>query len=181
MTQTDSVHSTPPLSMPTDTNRRRFLTVAAAASAVAAGSLAVAAMPPAPQDDRRLLELEEKIFEEWRAGHAYDAEIQRLDEIWTAESKRLYQELLSREMEAGTYLTPQARWALVTDTPECREHSRLIKLQEPFYERMEELIKQMFATQHTRQKVAEPRYRCFSLASWAMIGAALTRRLSIAN
>jgi hypothetical protein len=145
MTEADSVHSTPPLSMPTDTNRRRFLTVAAA-SAVAAGSLAVAAMPPAPQDDRDLLELEEKIFEEWRAGHAYDAEIFRLSEIWHPESQRLYQESLSREIKAGTYLTPQERWALVTDMPECKEHDRLIKLQDEPYARMDALVKQMFAT-----------------------------------
>ena len=32
------------------------------------------------------------------------------------------------------------------DTPECREHSRLCTLQEPFYERMDALIKQMYAT-----------------------------------
>ena len=44
MTQADRVHSTPPLSTPIDTNRRRFLTAAAAAS-VATGTLAVAAMP----------------------------------------------------------------------------------------------------------------------------------------
>jgi hypothetical protein len=36
--------------------------LAAAGSAVSAGSLAVAAMPAAPQDDRKLLELEEQIF-----------------------------------------------------------------------------------------------------------------------
>jgi hypothetical protein len=143
-----------------DPARRRFLAVAAAASAVSAGSLAVAAMPPvsesvgasdafpcrAPQDDRRLLELEEQIFEQYEGACAFDAEIMRLSEIWTAESRRLYEESLSKEMETGTYLTPQARWALVTDMPECREHSRLTKLQDPFYKRMDALVKVMFAT-----------------------------------
>jgi hypothetical protein len=30
--------------------------------------------------------------------------------------------------------------------PECREHNRLANLQRPFYDRMDALIKQMFAT-----------------------------------
>ena len=32
------------------------------------------------------------------------------------------------------------------DTPECREHSRLCTLQEPFWARMDALINQMYAT-----------------------------------
>jgi hypothetical protein len=103
-------------------------------------------MPPAPQDDRRLLELEEQIFEEYEGACAFDAEIMRLSEIWTAEGRRLYEESLSTESGTGTYLTPQARWAMATDMPECREHSRLVKLQDPFYARMDALVKQMFAT-----------------------------------
>jgi hypothetical protein len=47
MIQADSVHSTPPLNMPIDTNRRRFLAVAAGASVASVGTLAVAAMPAA--------------------------------------------------------------------------------------------------------------------------------------
>jgi hypothetical protein len=43
------------------------------------------------------------------------------------------------------YLTADERWALVTDIPECREHSRLSKLQAPFFARMDALIKEMFA------------------------------------
>jgi hypothetical protein len=54
------------------------MAVAAAASAVSAGSLAVAAMPP--QDDCRLIELEEKIFVEWNAAREFDPEIIRLAE-----------------------------------------------------------------------------------------------------
>ena len=37
------------------------------------------------------------------------------------------------------------RPTLVTDMPESREHTRLVKLQSPFYERMDALVKQMFA------------------------------------
>jgi hypothetical protein len=44
MTQADSVLSTPPTNTPTDTTRRRFLTVAGVASVVSASSLAAAAM-----------------------------------------------------------------------------------------------------------------------------------------
>src|SRR5258708_18615939 len=133
------------------TSRRRFLTVAAVASAASATALAAAAMPvhqacTASQDDSALGKLEELIFEQYQGATAYDDEIIRLSDIWRAEGKRLYEEALSREAQAGTYLTPRERWALVTDMPESREHSRLARLQEPFYARMEALIKQMFAT-----------------------------------
>jgi hypothetical protein len=35
---------------------------------------------------------------------------------------------------------------MVTDLPACIEHNRLSNLQAPFYQRMEALIEQMFAT-----------------------------------
>ncbi len=57
-------------------------------------------------------------------------------------SKRLDEESLSSD----TPLTPKERWNLVTDMPECREHNRLCRLQDPFYVRMDALVKQMFAT-----------------------------------
>jgi hypothetical protein len=91
-----------------DTSRRRFIAFAAAASAVSAGSLAVVAMPPV-QDDRRLIELEEKIFEEWRAAKAFEPEIVRLAEIWQTESRRLYEEALAKEKQAGVYLSARER------------------------------------------------------------------------
>jgi hypothetical protein len=128
------------------TSRRRFLAVAAASSAVSAGSLAVAAMPAAPQDDRKLLELEEQIFEQYNGACAFDDEIIRLSKIWTAEIDRIYKEALVREILHGECLTSEERWKLVTDTPECREHSRLCTLQEPFLARMDALINQMYAT-----------------------------------
>jgi hypothetical protein len=125
--------------------RRAFLSV----SAGAAAAVAAVAVPKAvalPLDDSALVELEEQIFEQYEGACAFNAEIVRLSDIWTAESHRLYQEALSREVQTGTYLTPQERWKLVTDTPTCIEHNRLSKLQAPFFERMEALIKQMFAT-----------------------------------
>src|SRR5258708_35978603 len=57
-------------------------------------------------------------------------------------SKRLDEEALSSD----TPLTPQERWNLATDMPEGREHNRLCRLQDPFYLRMDALVKQMSAT-----------------------------------
>ena len=45
MTQAHRVHSTPPTNTPTDTTRRRFITIAAGASIISVGSLAAVAMP----------------------------------------------------------------------------------------------------------------------------------------
>jgi hypothetical protein len=128
------------------TSRRRFLAVAAASSAVSAGSLAVAAMPAAPQDDRKLLELEEQIFEQYNGACAFNDEILRLSKIWTDKLIAIRDAALSREAQAGVHLTANERWVIWTDMPEYREHSRMCELQAPFYERMEALIKQMYAT-----------------------------------
>jgi hypothetical protein len=129
------------------TSRRQFLTVAAAASAVSATALASAAMPvhQAPLDDSTLLELEEQFFEQRELAMAHNDKIRRLSEIWGAESKRLYEEAFSREVQAGAYLTPEERWALVTAMPECKEHDRLCGLQEIHLGKMEALVKQMWA------------------------------------
>jgi hypothetical protein len=128
------------------TSRRGFLSKGAA---TVAGLTAVAAISKAaalPQDDSALVKLEEQIFEQYEGACAFDDEILRLAEIWTTESDRLYKEALSREAQTGTYLTPQERWKLVTDMPACIEHNRLSNLQEPYYRRMEALMKEMFAT-----------------------------------
>jgi hypothetical protein len=128
------------------TSRRRFLAFAGAASAVTAGSLAVAAAPmhqacTAPQDDRALLKLEEQIFEQYEAAHAYDPELIRLSEIWITEAKRL-----ANEAYAGrSSLTHKEQWDLVRAMPESEEHDRLVDLQNPFFDRMDAYMKQMFA------------------------------------
>jgi hypothetical protein len=143
MAQADSNNST-------SSSRRRFLAVAAAASAVSASALAAAAMPAhqacAVSDDSELVKLEELIFEQREKAAVYDDEIIRLSAIWTAESHRLYEEALAAEVRSGIYRTPQERWKLVTDIPECIEHNRLCNLQEPFLTKMGALIEQMFAT-----------------------------------
>ncbi len=126
-----------------DTSRRRFMAFTAAASAVAAGSLAVAAMPAA-QDDRKLIELEEKIFEQWWGARAFDSEIMRLAKIWQDDGRRLYEASLSADGMTSS-LSPQERWELVTNMPACVEHDRLCDLQEPFLWKLDALIDEMFA------------------------------------
>jgi hypothetical protein len=83
------------------------------------------------------LELEEKIFEQHELAAAYDDEIMRLSMIWNDKSRRLYEEALAAETQRGIYLSPQERWKLVTDIPECIEHDRLCRLQEPFDVKMD--------------------------------------------
>jgi hypothetical protein len=124
--------------------RRAFLSVSASAAAAVA-AVAVSKAVALPLDDSALVKLEEQIFEQYEGACAFDGEIERLSEIWTDKSRQLYNEALSREAQTGVCLTPQERWALVTDMPECREHNRLVNLQRPFYDRMDALIKQMFA------------------------------------
>jgi hypothetical protein len=142
---TNPKYSTP---MPVDPTRRRFLSQAAGV-AVGATAAVVATKAVAASDDSALVKLEEQIFEQYEGATAYDAEIIRLSEIWTTESHRLYEEALSLEKQTGKYLSAQERWALVTDMEESREHSRLCKLQDPFYAKMDALVMQMFATPHT--------------------------------
>jgi hypothetical protein len=147
-------------------SRRSFM-------ALAAGAAIIATTPKAnalPADDSQLLKLEKQIFEQYEGAAGYDAEILRLSEIWTTESDRLYKEALAREAQTGTYLTPQERWALVTDTPACIEHNRLSELQEPFLRRMDDLISQMFAMRATtsegRRAKAEVLLSCIMPIDW---------------
>jgi hypothetical protein len=127
----------------TNTDRRGFLTSLAAGAGVAA----VAVIPKAiaaPLDDSALVKLEEQIFEQYRLATAYDDEIIRLSNIWSAESKRLY--LASLDAEGNSSSTPQERYALIDAMPESIEHSRLCRLQDPFYAEMDALIEKMLAT-----------------------------------
>jgi hypothetical protein len=109
------------------------------AAALTAGSSAAASIEP---DDSSLLKLEEQIFEKLEAATAYDDEIYRLHEIWTAEYKRLYFESLT----GRSALTSKEQSQLVREMPESKEHSRLVELQEPYYVEMDKLINTMWAT-----------------------------------
>lgn len=86
--------------------------------------------------------LEEQIFEEHNAAHAYDAEISRLSEIWSKEQHRLYDEVCAGKL----LLTAAERYALVEATPEYQEYSRLYYLQDGHFLKMDELVRQMWAT-----------------------------------
>ena len=90
--------------------------------------------------------MEEQIFEQYNDACAFNDEIIRLSKIWPGKARQLYDEALKKEWQAGVYITADERWKRAMDTPECREHSRLCTLQEPFLARMEALIKQMYAT-----------------------------------
>ena len=150
MSQATHVNST---SAPVASSRRRFLTVAAAASAIGAGSLAVAAMPapalstdligtlPASQGDSELLQLEKEIFASRADAAVYDDEIYRLSEIWEGELRRL-----EAEVNAGREArTTRERWDAIRAMPESAEHERLVKLQQPHWNRHDEAMERMFA------------------------------------
>jgi hypothetical protein len=114
----------------------------------------------ASQDDSALVKLEEQIFKQYEGATAFDDEIIRLSEIWTTESNRLYY----ASLEGNCPLS------LVTEMPASVEHDRLCKLQRPFYERMDALVKEMFAipahTPEGRRAKAEVLLGCIMGDDW---------------
>jgi hypothetical protein len=125
------------------TRRRDFLALAAAAaSTVIAAQQALAV----PQDDSALLAMEEQYFEQKELAASYDDEIIRLSAIWTAEGNRLYEETLRKQAQGEAFLTPRERWDIVAKIPECVEHDRLCSMQGVHLSKMEELVKQIWAT-----------------------------------
>ena len=119
-------------------NRRSFMALVTSAAIVATAQRANAR----PADDSALVKLEEEIFEQYQAAVAFDDEINRLHPIWVEETKRL-----SDDFYAGrSTLTSDERWALVSKMPECRECTRLTNLQAALFEKMDVLVKEMFAT-----------------------------------
>jgi hypothetical protein len=112
--------------------------------------LALATVTPTPAvalpaDDSALLKLEEQIFEQHEAAHAFDDEIDRVVEIWTGEGIRLEREALKEQLAGRPTLTSKERWELVRAMPESKEHTRLAGLADPFFDRRDALGKQMFA------------------------------------
>jgi hypothetical protein len=126
----------------TNTRRRDFLALTAA---VATTVMAARPAMASPADDSALLAMEEQYFEQYELATSYHDEIWRLSDIWTAESKRLYEEALAIEIQTGKYLTPDERWDIVDKIPECIEHNRLCKLQDVHFAKMEDLVRQMWA------------------------------------
>jgi hypothetical protein len=127
----------------TPTPRRRFLSQAASVAVGGTAAAVVATQAIAAPDDSALVRLEEQIFEQYEQATAYDDEIIRLQAIWGAESKRLYQASLAAGEDYP--LTAKQQWQLVTDMPESREHSRLCNLQGAFFTKIDALVKQMAA------------------------------------
>jgi hypothetical protein len=131
---------------PVDHSRRRFVSQAASVAVGGAAVAAVVGIPTSkaaalPLDDSALVKLEEQIFEEYEAAHAYDDEIIRLGDIWRGELYRLYEEA----NDGRSILTVKERWELVCAMPESKEHNRLVRLQDLPFGRMNDLIGQMFA------------------------------------
>ena len=93
-------------------------------------------------DDGRLLEAVDRIFKLRDVIDESNPEIIRLEEIWTAEMIRLYEEDLTGEHP----LSSPERRAIVAAMPECIEHTRLVELQRPYYDAQDELIKQVLST-----------------------------------
>ncbi|MGL3208316.1 hypothetical protein [Bradyrhizobium sp. BR 1433] len=124
----------------TSTTRRQFSKLLAGLAGAAA--VPVAAMAAAsPDDDSALLRLEEKIFDAWRAAIAPYEEIHRLDDIWRREAGRLYEEMKQGRLT----LTDDERWQIVWAMPEWKEHGRLVELSNGHFDRMFDLIDEMWA------------------------------------
>jgi hypothetical protein len=119
MAQANPNNSTTALVVP---SRRRFLSQAAGlAAGGTALALATVTPTPAAADDSALLKLEEQIFEQHEAAHAFDDEIDRTLAIWTAEGIRLEREALKEQLAGRPTLTSKERWELVRAMPESKE------------------------------------------------------------
>ena len=154
MAQANSHHNT----------RRGFVALAAAAATT------VLSQPKpafAAADDSALLQLEEEIFEQYEAAHAHDDELDKVHVIWR-------DELIRQESEAiSSPLTSKQRWDLVKAMPESKEHTRLVTLGRPFFDRMNALIEQMFAipahTAEGRRAKVSVLLSCVMGKEWCLI------------
>jgi hypothetical protein len=77
--------------------------------------------------------------------------------------------------EGRRTLTPAERWDLVRAMPESKEHDRLVELQDPFYDRMNAYMEQMFATPartaEGRRAKAVVLLRCVMGSDWCHVDA----------
>jgi hypothetical protein len=73
-------------------------------------------------------------------------------------------------IEGRSPVTSKQRWDLVKAMPESKEHTRLVELGEPFFARMDALIKQMFAipahTADGRRAKATVLLTCIMPSEW---------------
>jgi hypothetical protein len=91
--------------------------------------------------DARLIELEEKIFELIHAMDEFEPEMSRLQQVWTSESIRLYNEV----QYGSSTLSAKDRSAIINAMPECIEHTRLCNLVQRQDDEAQLLVKQMWA------------------------------------
>jgi len=156
--------------LPAIPSRRLFLSQAAGLAAGGTTALALAtvsATADAAANDSALSKLEEEIFEQYEAAHAHDDEIYKVHEIWR-------DELIRQESEPiSSPLTSKQRWDLVTAMPESKEHTRLVTLGRPFFDRMNALIEQMFAipahTAEGRRAKVSVLLSCVMGKEWCLI------------
>ena len=147
MAQADSSNTTHHIMCPPPrvSSRRGFLAQAAAAVAGGAAIGATLPLPGSAHDaTSRLLTLEKQIFEAYDAAHAYTDDITRCMIVWRDGMLKLEAEARaggvqlakSGFMDQVTVLYPEA----------LAEQRRLTALQDPHFLRMDELIKEMWAT-----------------------------------
>jgi hypothetical protein len=90
----------------------------------------------------RLMTLEKQIFEAYDAAHAYTEEIERCMSVWRDEWLRLDAEARAAGIQLANHGLDSVNERCAA---EIAEQNRLTALQTPHYERMDELIKEMWA------------------------------------
>lgn len=127
-------------------------------SAALVPSIAVAAL----SEDAHLLMLEERIWKLYELAHERDDDIYRLHIACADRLKEL--------SETCPEMDGQALWKLIVQTPESKEHSRLVKLSDPYHDQLQELVKQMWAvparTAEGRRAKVEVLLACAMPADW---------------
>lgn len=114
--------------------RRTLMNIAISAAAlVTAPSTAVA--DHSTDADAELLSLRGRIFEIYEKAHEHDDEMERLQAAWMDEYKRATSSGLSKEQA----------WDHIKQLPESAEHSRLVKLTDPFHSEIERLVTVMMS------------------------------------
>ncbi|WP_063682810.1 hypothetical protein [Bradyrhizobium stylosanthis] len=126
------------------TSRRSFL---AGAAVAALAVTPVAAVAAATADDAELLGLRDQIFEAWEASLAHDDETALLPELRETE----YNRLLAQERSSGRYISSYERHEAVYAMPEVQRLDQLVALAEEHFERMAELVEQMWGIPATTE------------------------------
>lgn len=103
-----------------------------ATALVAAPSIAIAG----PSEDARLLDIEARIWELYELAHQHDDEMSRLHCHCVDQLKSL--------SETRPDMDSKQRWDFITQTPESKEHTRLVTLTDPYHDQIEALVREMW-------------------------------------